>query len=129
MVKLTELHIGDQIRLKNGVTGEVVALFSYSFLNDKIVREAYKNVYADDLLIIDIAPFMNDNVRHRDLEYYTVVLKTCDKSVSKPIWKLIGQDVNQIKEVIVPEPKENIFLKWWSKIKQWFKEKTLPDIH
>ena len=44
MVKLTELHIGDQIRLKNGVTGEVVALFSYSFLNDKIVREAYKNV-------------------------------------------------------------------------------------
>lgn len=114
--KLQDIQIGDTVVTNTKSTGKVIAVCSYSYLNDRYIRQQSLN--QGDPLLIDLMPFKFDETRHQGMWYQSVIISTTDNRSKKPIYYLEGIDVTDIREVIKADKPESL----WQKIKKFFKK-------
>lgn len=90
------VKIGDKVLTTNNEIGIVVALKSLSYLNDKLQRKADKN----PLTLMDLNPFLIDDVRHKGIWYSTVTIAVLDKTSKYERYYLEGIDFMEISKIL-----------------------------
>lgn len=118
--KITDIQIGDTIITTAGVKGEVVSLLSYSYLNDKFLRQQQYEKNNNEPLLLDLMPFKNDNIRHQGIWYQNLIISTCDPNAKKPVFHLEGVDISDIQNIIKPNSDIPIKKSFIETIKGWF---------
>ena len=101
----------------NNTVGEIVAIKSYQYLNDKLARKAN----ASQAMLIDLMPFNFDRVRHNDVWYATLTIAVQNESIKKPTYYLESIDLNEVKEIVGDPTEENKKESFIKKIKKLFK--------
>ena len=112
-ISFQDVKIGDMVLTTNNKIGEIIAIKSYAYLNDKIAKKTLPSVEAKEL------PFKFDNNRHNGVWYATVTVAIEDKSKSIPTYYTENLDFIEIKKLLKEEPKKSLF----DKIKNIFKRK------
>lgn len=110
-INFSDLKIGDYVLTTNNKVGEVIALKSYAYLNDKIAKKACPDEYESN---DGKTPFKFDNTAHNGVWYSVVTVAIEDTSASTPTYYTEGLDFIEIKEILKnqEERKSNIgFLK------------------
>lgn len=105
MTKYTfdDLKIGDQIITTSNEIGTIIALKSYAYLNDKMLRKANQT----NQIVVEMMPFHNDNTKHDDVWYSCVTISVEDKI--KSTYYIEAIDLIEIKEVLHHKKHTNIF--------------------
>ena len=112
-----DVKIGDTVITTNNTVGEIVAIKSYQYLNDKLARKAN----ASQAMLIDLMPFNFDRVRHNDVWYAALTIAVQNESIKKPTYYLESIDLNEVKEIVGDPAEENKKESFIKKIKNWFK--------
>jgi hypothetical protein len=76
----------------NNKIGEVIAIKSYAYLNDKIVKKAHPSEEANEL------PFKFDNNRHNGVWYATITVAIEDESKNVPTYYTENVDFIEIQK-------------------------------
>lgn len=114
-ISFSDLKIGDFVLTTNNQVGEVIALKSYAYLNDKIAKKAKRK---DELTTEELKSFKFDNTRHNGIWYAVVTIAIEDKSKNKPTYFTENIDFIEIQKIIKDsDEKESII----NKIRNIFK--------
>lgn len=111
-----DLKIGDLVLTTNNQVGEVIAIKSYAYLNDKFEKKAQKKEKLE-LSPDELKSFKFDNSRHSGIWYSTVTVAIEDKTASIPTYYVENLDFIEIQKIIKDE-KNISFL---DKLKKIFK--------
>ena len=112
-ISFQDIKIGDMVLTNNNKIGEVIAIKSYAYLNDKIVKKSLPQEEAIQL------PFKVDNTRHNGVWYATLTVIIEDKSKGVPKYYTENLDFIEVRKLLKEEPKKSLF----DKIKNIFKRK------
>lgn len=92
----SDIKIGDTILTTNNQIGEIIAIKSYAYLNDKFLRKTMDKVNQET------APFKFNNNRQNGIWYSAITIAIEDKNTKYPTYHLEGIDFIEIKEIIKP---------------------------
>lgn len=109
----SDLKIGDIVLTTNNKVGEIIALKSYAYLNDKIQKKAEKNIFNKETK----KQFKFDNTRHSGIWYSTVTVAIEDETAEIPTYYTENLDFIEIRELIKPKKNSKLI----DKIKNIFK--------
>lgn len=112
-ISFQDIKIGDMVLTTNNKIGEVIAIKSYAYLNDKIAKKSLPSEEANDL------SFKFDNVRHNGVWYATITVAIEDKTKDVPTYYTENLDFIEIQKLLKEESKKSLF----DKIKNIFKRK------
>ena len=112
-ISFQDIKIGDIVLTTNNKIGEVIAIKSYAYLNDKIAKKSLPSEEANKL------PFNFDNNRHKGIWYATITVIIEDKSKNIPTYYTENLDFIEIRKLLKEESKKSLF----DKIKNIFKRK------
>jgi len=104
----SDIKIGDLVLTTNNKIGEIIALKSYAYLNDKITKKSRKSSENDE-------SFKFDNNRHNGIWYSAITIAIEDPSANVPTYYTECLDFIEIKEIIKHAPTESVL----SKIKKY----------
>lgn len=101
-ISFQDIKIGDMVLTTNNKIGEVIAIKSYAYLNDKIAKKSQKmGVLDEDLNQI----FKFDNVRHNGVWYATITVAIEDKTKAIPTYYTENLDFIEIQRILNSENK------------------------
>ena len=112
-ISFQDIKIGDMVLTTNNKIGEVIAIKSYAYLNDKIAKKTLPSEEAKDL------SFKFDNNRHNGIWYATLTVIIEDTSKNIPTYYTENLDFIEIKKLLKEQSKKSLF----DKIKNIFKRK------
>lgn len=94
----SDFKIGDLVLTTNNKVGEIIALKSYAYLNNKFEKKSNpENVNNDKS---EKEYFKVDNTRHSGVWYSAVTVIIEDKDANIPTYYVEGLDFIEIKEII-----------------------------
>ncbi|WQJ53484.1 MAG: hypothetical protein [Wendovervirus sonii] len=93
--KWDDIKIGDTVLTKNGLSGKIIMLRSYAYLNDSIIR----NISDISTILIDFMPFQYDNVKHKGIDYPTITIAAEIMEYGRTSYYIIDIDLKDIKEI------------------------------
>lgn len=96
-ISFQDIKIGDMVLTTNNKIGEVIAIKSYAYLNDKIAKKSQKMGGLDEDLV---QPFKFDNVRHNGVWYATITVAIEDKTKAIPTYYTENLDFIEIQKVL-----------------------------
>lgn len=101
-ISFQDIKIGDMVLTTNNKIGEIIAIKSYTYLNDKITKKSQKmGVIKEDL----DQSFKFDNIRHNGVWYATVTVAIEDKTKSIPTYYTENLDFVEIRKIIKNDKK------------------------
>ena len=101
-ISFQDIKIGDMILTTNNKIGEVIAIKSYAYLNDKITKKSQKMGVLDEDLD---QSFKFDNVRHNGVWYATITVAIEDKTKDVPTYYTENLDFIEIQKILNNENK------------------------
>ena len=115
-ISFQDIKIGDLVLTTNNKIGEVIAIKSYAYLNDKITKKSQKMEILDEDLD---QSFKFDNIRHNGVWYATITVAIKDKTKVIPTYYTENLDFIEIQKIIKDDKKpltiidkiRNIYLK------------------
>ncbi len=116
----SDLKIGDLVLTTNNKVGEVIALKSYAYLNDKISKKANKDKDKNNK-----KPFIVDNNRHNGVWYSAVTVMIEDENAETPTYYTEGLDFIEIREILNQKPTH--FQSILNKIKNYLKDNNIHE--
>ena len=96
-INFSDLKIGDYVLTTNNKVGEIIALKSYAYLNDKIDKKACPDEYESK---DGKKPFKFDNTAHNGVWYSVVTVAIEDTSASTPTYYTEALDFIEIREIL-----------------------------
>lgn len=108
-----DIKIGDIVLTTNNKIGEVIALKSYAYLNDKFEKKSKKPEEID-------STFKFDSTRHQGIWYSAVTIAIEDKDANVPTYYTESIDLIEIKKILQDE--KTIKITWLDRIKNIFKK-------
>lgn len=96
-ISFQDIKIGDMVLTTNNKIGQVIAIKSYAYLNDKIAKKSQKMGILDEE---SDQIFKFDNVRHNGVWYATITVAIEDKSKSVPTYYTENLDFIEIRKII-----------------------------
>ena len=106
-ISFQDIKIGDLVLTTNNKIGEVIAIKSYAYLNDKIAKKSQKMGVLDKDLD---QTFKFDNVRHNGIWYATITVAIEDKAKEVPTYYTENLDFIEIRKVLNNEKSKISFL-------------------
>ena len=106
-ISFQDIKIGDMVLTTNNKIGEVIAIKSYAYLNDKIAKKSQKMGVLDKDLD---QTFKFDNVRHNGIWYATITVAIEDKAKEVPTYYTENLDFIEIRKVLNNEKSKISFL-------------------
>ncbi len=101
-ISFQDIKIGDLVLTTNNKIGEVIAIKSYAYLNDKIAKKSQKMGVLDEDLD---QSFKFDNVRHNGVWYATITVAIEDKTKAIPTYYTENLDFIEIRKIIKDDKK------------------------
>ena len=95
----SDIKIGDLVLTTNNKIGEVIAIKSYAYLNDKILKKSLSSENAKDI------PFKFDGTRHNGIWYATITVAIEDKTKNVPTYYTENLDFIEIQKILNNENK------------------------
>lgn len=103
-ISFQDIKIGDLVLTTNNKIGEVIAIKSYAYLNDKIAKKSQKMGVLDEDLD---QSFKFDNVRHNGVWYATITVAIEDKTKDVPTYYTENLDFIEIQKIVKDEKTKN----------------------
>ena len=101
-ISFQDIKIGDLVLTTNNKIGEVIAIKSYAYLNNKIAKKSQKMGILDENLD---QPFKFDNIRHNGVWYATITVAIEDKTKAIPTYYTENLDFIEIQKIIKDDEK------------------------
>ena len=111
----SDIKIGDLVLTTNNKIGEVIALKSYAYLNNKFEKKS--NPENTDEKEAEKPVFKVDNTRHNGVWYSAITVIIEDKDAGVPTYYEEGLDFIEIREIIKHD--ENKKESWFDKLKNF----------
>lgn len=107
-ISFQDIKIGDIVLTTNNKIGEVIAIKSYAYLNDKIAKKSQKTGILNENLD---QTFKFDNIRHNGIWYAVITVAIEDKTDKFPTYYTENLDFIEIQKIFNNNPnKKNTFL-------------------
>ena len=104
-INFSDLKIGDLVLTSNNKIGEIIALKSYAYLNNKIDKKSQIDSQNND----EKKTFKLDNSRHNGVWYATVTVAIEDEKSKVPQYYIENLDFIEIKKIISNDSKTQSF--------------------
>lgn len=104
-INFSDLKIGDLVLTSNNKIGEIIALKSYAYLNNKINKKSQIDSQNNN----EKKTFKLDNSRHNGVWYATVTVAIEDEKSKVPQYYIENLDFIEIKKIINNESKTQSF--------------------